>query len=674
MLRKTGKRVKSRLSRLFSRRTKGDHPPHSSVDQDSSHDPPPGTNSLRHLASELSASNDSFPSMPDPDRRNVIYGALSDTNSIRLLVLEPGQNDDPLICSLQESSLDDCPPFEAISYVWGSPHRTYPISCDSKYLWITPNLEDALRRVRLPHETRCLWADSICINQDDINEQGGQVSLMGSIYSEAQRVLICLGPDDVGCAPRAVSLIKEVNQMVEAQFRKTKFRPNRFPYPDENDPLLVDERWPFVRRMVTRPWFSRGWVVQEAGLAREAMILWGGVECPWFVLLRAIIWLELRGGYLWDQATVSHLHQEGYNLRFNHEASALNPDRRDILVPELLAQLHSARWLKFSDPRDRIYAFLNLPSWSDSKMVSMYPNYNMSFLDVYLEFAKNYISETQDPTLMHYIEHDEESILDPIPSWVPRWDINYNAILSKFVADPVFSSKGRPIPPRIMQPGNILRLRGVVYDRVEFVSTTLTGDVSIDDMGALINKVISSGNDEVRKYGRSKAAHVKSIVITMGQGVYPAGLDRNGIDRNERAYIRRLQLVDTLGDIQGGVEPEASTKNTTPDERNPAEEGDPHLLHGHIAGYCGGMRLFVTEKGYYGYAQGVVKRGDYCSIIFGAKRPFLLRMTESAQHHKSQYKAVGMAWILGEDELCFGSSGPKEWLQYGAEEVDIDIC
>jgi hypothetical protein len=60
-------------------------------------------------------------------------------------------------------------------------------------LAITKNLHDALLRLRLPTQPRLVWTDAICINQEDIEERGSQVKLMGDIYRFADSVVIWLG-------------------------------------------------------------------------------------------------------------------------------------------------------------------------------------------------------------------------------------------------------------------------------------------------------------------------------------------------------------------------------------------------------------------------------------------------------------------------------------------------
>ncbi|KKY36384.1 putative het domain-containing protein [Diaporthe ampelina] len=138
----------------------------------------------------------------------------SKTGSFRILKIQPGGKEAPIVCNLVHARLDARPPYEAISYVWGSTDRPISIKCDENQLYITENLRDALVRVRLPDRPRSVWADSICIDQDNLDEKGHQVQFMGEIYSNASRVLICLGSDDEGNAQKAMSIAKDVSNMI----------------------------------------------------------------------------------------------------------------------------------------------------------------------------------------------------------------------------------------------------------------------------------------------------------------------------------------------------------------------------------------------------------------------------------------------------------------------------
>lgn len=129
--------------------------------------------------------------------------------------------------------------------MWGSSVRDYEIECDGRTIPITVNLHQALHRVRQPYSERILWADSVCINQDDKREQGHQVALMGRIYQSARRALICVGPDESpgGQDGRdVVSLLKDVDGMIERVMKGLDLSPDSFPFPDRRDPLLSDPR------------------------------------------------------------------------------------------------------------------------------------------------------------------------------------------------------------------------------------------------------------------------------------------------------------------------------------------------------------------------------------------------------------------------------------------------
>ena len=142
------------------------------------------------------------------------YHVIPDDKSIRYMVLEAGKNDEPLVCTLHVSPLCEMPYFEAISYVWGSDDRNHEILCNNHIVKITTNLLEVLQSVRLLTAARTLWADSICINQDDDNEKGQQVLLMGQLYSKANRVLICVGNNNNGHAERVATLVSELDDII----------------------------------------------------------------------------------------------------------------------------------------------------------------------------------------------------------------------------------------------------------------------------------------------------------------------------------------------------------------------------------------------------------------------------------------------------------------------------
>jgi hypothetical protein len=110
--------------------------------------------------------------------------------------------DDPLVGTFRTVFLDqENPPYyTALSYVWGAaePTQETKIYLGSGHLPITRNCQHALRQIRSLHGNTTIWVDSICIDQTSETERHHQVSLMGDVYSRANKVYIWLGQETPG--------------------------------------------------------------------------------------------------------------------------------------------------------------------------------------------------------------------------------------------------------------------------------------------------------------------------------------------------------------------------------------------------------------------------------------------------------------------------------------------
>ncbi len=126
-----------------------------------------------------------FPSTPFNDHLDKVYSPLkSIENEIRLLKISSSLEEEPLVCSLEPISLDGDAPYTALSYCWGDANDRADIMVNGQSVSVTRNLENALRRMRNVDQDKVVWADAICINQQDAAEKSVQVSMMGSIYSK----------------------------------------------------------------------------------------------------------------------------------------------------------------------------------------------------------------------------------------------------------------------------------------------------------------------------------------------------------------------------------------------------------------------------------------------------------------------------------------------------------
>ena len=107
-----------------------------------------------------------------------LYSNLPGDDCFHLLEIQPDKDDRQKFCKLiMRNILPRAPRYEALSYAWGNTWDKVNITCDGISVWITQNLFDTLHKIRLPNRPRFLWADAICINQEDMEERERQVRL-----------------------------------------------------------------------------------------------------------------------------------------------------------------------------------------------------------------------------------------------------------------------------------------------------------------------------------------------------------------------------------------------------------------------------------------------------------------------------------------------------------------
>jgi hypothetical protein len=188
------------------------------------------------------------------------YQPLEDDDSIRILTLAPGKQDDPLKGTLEVVNVDLAGSYEPISYVWGEPG---PPNCRYDILVSDGDEERlldlrggsllaALRRLRLLDRERRVWADQVCINQDNLDERGQQVQFMNKIYKNASRVIVWVGLDDENEAEPAFQLIHEIDKTLQDEVKRKSFH---IRFTGELDDQSKDE-WEPLRHLTSRSWVS----------------------------------------------------------------------------------------------------------------------------------------------------------------------------------------------------------------------------------------------------------------------------------------------------------------------------------------------------------------------------------------------------------------------------------
>lgn len=120
---------------------------------------------------------------------------------------------------------------------------------------ITESLHDALCDLRATadsSEGRTLWADAICIDQQNIRELQDQVSIIGFIYRKASRVIMYIGPerDD---STLAISIARK---LVNQASITSSFSSEGVDSAAVAVPLLSGRHCAAVKALVSRTWVS----------------------------------------------------------------------------------------------------------------------------------------------------------------------------------------------------------------------------------------------------------------------------------------------------------------------------------------------------------------------------------------------------------------------------------
>ncbi|KAE8444133.1 hypothetical protein EG329_000821 [Mollisiaceae sp. DMI_Dod_QoI] len=419
------------------------------------------------------------------------YSEILDRSAIRLILLQPSPDLEAEIrCSLIEVSLaeleeDITEHYVALSYVWGDQSQRRSAWVDERRLDITASLDCAVRHIRRPNKVLKIWADGICINQNDIEERNQQVQLMGSVYTLAQHTIIFLGPSDVE---------SEFLMQCMASQKYQKYR-NSEPTSSIQEATLPDDLHNRVEKsLLAHPWFTRVWVLQELVLSKEPWIQKGGIRLKWDQFCKyALPPMDIP---VQDSRTVAisgmnairkmHLKNILSGDLFDDNISVMLPgdgelpgdgDVEKIISRDILRRtLLERRGAGVSDPRDMIYGHLGFLEVGKDPPIEV--SYGKSVCDVFKTITRYFIEKERSLDILKYIDHDEPYNRQyGLPSWVLDWTVRRSlsphrlrAAHSAYWVDPIFPSD----MPHVMIVQGILngRIQHIISDSSDNVHTS----------------------------------------------------------------------------------------------------------------------------------------------------------------------------------------------------------
>lgn len=614
---------------------------------------------------------------------SAIHTPFRHGDEIRLLRLQPLSGDGEVRCTLEHVGLSNKPVYDAVSYAWGEPVLSKRILVGNIMVPITENLHAALRQLAKMGSRQPLWVDALCINQSDSREKSHQVHMMGSIYAQAERALIWLGEED-DTSTSSMRFIRTVVALMDRHF-SSKWEhlsfindltmpkdPTRFK--DDLEHILAAPEWSHLSKLFQRPWFSRRWVVQEACLARRALVLCGSSSTSWTSFLSAVTLLRMyqhaRNG---PPGLENHLSTSSFLPSQWVRTSAWRP----IQAKRKHAMTHP--FLRFAgfacqDGRDYVFALLSLINMDSD--VAYEPDYTKDTLTVYKEFAAHCLLQSGTLGVLHLAgsgpSTDEND--SKLPSWVPDW--RANTLLEPFLLggrNVRFMAAGGNDVRLMASGGNVwftagssnkpilnidpatetLQIKGILV-------STIAKSMPVGDLGATLNE------HRVRLHSLRDMLLVDSPASYLTTEPFVQALARTFIadeafpitQLNLRGLVKNHLASQGLAALRG-LFFEFHEQLSSPSSHS---EALGSLMHsGSLASMPGALDYFFTSSvilsgrsiirtqlGHIGLSPKSAKVGDVVVVLQGGETPFVLR----PQGPNGLYRLVGECYIHG---IMYGS-------------------
>ena len=588
-----------------------------------------------------------------------------------------------MTCHLIHVDVDASPPYKALSYVWGHPSDKVTILCGRSVLAIPRSLRDALRILRRNADTRLLWADSICINQKDVDERSQQVALMGTIYMNCTQVLVWLGESKPETM-KAFEMIEKVARMAQKQRELEKDNNNWYVVKFED---LQNYDQSVLRSIVDvfeRPWWSRIWCIQEFGLAAERRILCGRHKLDWTALVEF-------AGYMHSKGDVLALHYHLDNITkfwrswihftaYKDEWRSLSTPHENEMPwsPDLLDILESSCQHSATDERDCVYGLLGHPSSQYEGRLLVSPDYTKTCEQVYMDFAAailrhpaTVVPKNEEWTygrgrlrLLSFVYHEGLKTSSECASWVPTWNesnpcstfgngyyfyaagnletlgpitLSGNELhLPGFTVDVIALHTENQLEPQVFEAQLTQHKHGMtqVYEfwRQVIQKKRQNGHISEQDLdemlialsltltGSILRSESSwSADDNIGQFFANLEAYVSEI--------RKKGLS-DGFTDNEfftSSFFHRLRM-NQVGTGQALIEPMC---------------GDAIRYGLDLVSHCSWRKVFFTKQGRFGLGPFILQEDDICCVFPGAVVPFVLRKDGN------RYKLLGEAYLHG---------------------------
>ncbi|KAL8960959.1 MAG: hypothetical protein Q9193_002420 [Seirophora villosa] len=513
------------------------------------------------------------------------------------------------------------PGYMALSYTWGTEDHTETVPFDDQELMVTPNLYAALSEISLngAFSDSWFWIDAICINQDNAEDKAVEVKRMNVIFANARTVLIWLGPaaDDSDVAMEFLAGLTKI-LTPEPKDPETIQHIRR-----RTDPI-IDSSWNAIIKLYERRWFHRLWVVQEAVLARHALVQCGKKILPWSVF---------------TDATASFFHTYDDALR---KADALRKvdTVSGISSPLVIKQMGMSVPIRgfaaftsilgyctlkeTTNQLDHIYGLLGLVADNIRQVIRV--DYTWTAAQCFTECCKVLIERDSSLFLLSMASSLYRN--PQLPTWCPdlsqrAFDEMLHAHHENFKAGYTSLSTRRSMI-KVCDDSNAIKVPGFRVDIVREVvqggyedvftvdkaktSATASSNLALESQSLrLFSEVYSMEESNLEAYYRTLIANHIDITVPVPS---------NQTLRDQYTYMKQFWVELSEGQ---------------PSERPLSEPKSGMLRYAREITYQKPHRFFNTEGGRIGLGPRTLQPGDVICVFYSAGPLFALRFDETGE-------------------------------------------
>ncbi|KAH8760794.1 heterokaryon incompatibility protein-domain-containing protein [Hyaloscypha finlandica] len=627
-----------------------------------------------------------------------------DSFEIRLLRLRRvvvqqalGTVEERFSCSLEYASLINPPDYIALSYCWGNATKTRVIFLSPGIcVEVTQNLYNALDdvvrmdwfRQSRTHEYEdhsvLLWADALCINQEDPVERSQQVRQMRQIYSRASEVVSwipCGSEQAVDYLVRNRFYGEGIETEVQLPSTSTPFVRFLDGSDNQNDVVSLDEyetrkewvnqEWDIMEDFFTQAYWRRVWVIQEVAVATEVTVLCGSYEIPWDDVAAVLA--------MWKKnPDIVPIDKRAY-LKAMHLAEFRD---RFLVKREPISLLDAMRWsyqTEATDPRDKIFALLGL--CHDGATYVPVPNYKQPLEEIIADMSKTMMSFDRSLDLM-CLKGTALEDQSKLPSWTPNWvNLWSGSLHSMTVHEAKFADWHTTFPFNPVLNGSttqILKVEGKFYGTILSLASkmaqpgpngeiTLTPEARaprISCTAPLVGKVTSLSAPR-----RIEIELGYAVWKTLTMGLLPPEISESTAAAcfsqlwtpEGRGRVHNYALIEWIDrnsgfEVQGqALRALAMVGSTAEIPPLPAAVRSSEICWKSFGAFIdtiekvlgSGMRLVVihgVKSNVIAMVPSSAKRDDQMWFIRGCSVPVLLRELENVTE-KAQYKVVGGVYV-----------------------------